>query len=131
LDDEGRITNRQIFGYLIATSPESDLQPPAGLVLALQGLRSVETGESSLGAAQLIAADVGEKWDLLPPEAHRFWAIQRQYWLKFAGQDITYTFVKWASDEDCYEACCQLRYSVFAGEQTPLLVATYSGQCDI
>ncbi|MCP5118256.1 MAG: hypothetical protein GY953_46165 [bacterium] len=131
LDDQGSIASRTLFGYVTATPGAGDPSPPAGLVRPSPAHRDFETRASTLDVRQLVPVEVRKQWDTLPEKARRFWTIERQYSFQFDGDDVPYTFVQWTPDKECYEACCEIRYSVLAGEQPPRLVAGYGGQCDI
>ena len=131
LSKKGSITSRTLYGYIVAAPAEGSPQPPAGLVLARPARSDFETQKSALVSEQLVPAEVREGWDTLPAKARRFWAIETQYSFWFADEDAGYTFVKWIPDTGCHEACCEVRYSVFADELSPRLLASYSGRCDI
>ena len=125
------ITARSFFGAMVARLGEGSPQAPAGFVLASVREQIFDMRESTRSALELVPPEVREKWNDLLDQARQFWTIQRQYSYSSENDEVVYTFVQWVPDKQCHEACCELRYSVFAGEDSPRLVASYAGQCDI
>lgn len=60
-----------------------------------------------------------------------FWGIRDQYMISFDGVDTRYAFVQWVPDSECFEACCEIRLSLFRMGDPNVSVHGNNFRCDI
>jgi hypothetical protein len=130
LGGRSTITERVVFGYVIASPGAGEPEAPAGFVLPSTRHTKAETWESTYRAVELVPPQVRDRWRERSKEERHFWTIQHQYSFRFDTDNLTRVFVQWAPDNGCYEGCCAVRLSVFQADEL-LPVASYDGQCDI
>lgn len=131
LGTDGTIVSRTVYGYVVAKAVDHKNLAPAGFVLAFHQPRTFEIRESTHDTKKLVPQEVRENWETLSAADRQFWTVEKKYVFRFQGEDRNWTFVQWVPDKACYEVCCELRYSVLVGEETPRTIAGYSGSCDI
>ncbi len=125
------IAGRTLFGYIEASALDGEPLFDSGFVLASLTPRGFVIQDSRLERLRFVPERVREQWTTLAEEARRFWVVARAYEFRFDGDPLARTFVQWVPDTACYEACCRERYSVLSGEDSPRVVASYDGGCDL